>query len=122
MAGFCKSADKLYGQFMPMKSGLFAVSRRFSRSEFELADEGLVATVDDELEGAGECGGQGDLAVEVDERGIDHDVVLHNLYHTSHARGVEREDIVLNPYLRELYRGFVTSALMGGVWNTWYYS
>ena len=66
MAGFCESADKLYGQFMPMKSGLFAVSRRFSRSEFELADEGLVATVDDELEGAGECGGQGDLAVEVD--------------------------------------------------------
>ena len=30
MAVFCKSADKLYGQFMPMKSGLFAVSRRFS--------------------------------------------------------------------------------------------
>lgn len=95
-----------------MKSGLFAVSRLFSRSELELACEGLVATVDDELEGAGECGGQGDLAVEVDKRGIDYYVVLHNLNHTSHARGVEREDIVLNPYLRELHWGFVMASMV----------
>ena len=96
---------------MPMKSGLFAISRRLSRSELELTCEGLVATVDDELEGAGECGGQGDLAVEVDKRGIDYYVVLNNLNHTSHARGVEREGIVLNPYLRGLYRGLMASAM-----------
>ena len=49
MAGFLViSADKL------MRI-IIGNSRRFSRSEFELAGEGLVATVDDELEGAGEC-------------------------------------------------------------------
>ena len=93
-----------------MKSGLFAVPCQFSCSELELACEGLVAAVDDELEGAGECGGQGDLAVEVDECSVYHYVALHNLNHTSHARCVECEGVVLDPYLRGLYWGFVASS------------